>query len=186
MEDRSIIALYNERNERAIDESANKYGPHCYSIAYNILCDTQDSEECLNDTWLKAWNSIPPTVPNSLKLFLSRIVRNLSFDKYRSKHREKRGGAEIALALDELSEVASAAPSIEDELAEKELQTLISNYLRRLPTRERNVFLRRYYYVDPVSVIAKRFSISESNVFTILSRTRSKLKDLLQKEGYKI
>lgn len=186
MDDRQIITLYNNRDERAITESANKYGKHCYSIAYNILSDAEDSEECLNDTWLDAWNSIPPAFPSSLKLFLSKIVRNLSLDKYKYRHREKRGGSEIELALEEIEEFVKDTSSVEDEVTERELANVISDFLHTIPERDCNIFLRRYYYVDPISAIAKRYKVSESNVFMILSRTRSKLKAHLEDRGYTV
>lgn len=184
MEDALIIELYNRRDEKAIEETSLKYGAYCYSIANNILSDAQDSEECVSDTWMKAWNSIPPGRPASLKLFLARITRNLSIDRYRSANRQKRGG-EVSVALEEISDFVPSR-DLEDEIERRELVRSLNAFLEGLPVRERNVFVRRYFFVEEVGVIAERYGLSEGNVFKILSRTRVKLKNYLEKEGYRI
>ena len=184
MEDVSIIALYNQRDEKAIEETSLKYGAYCYSIANNILSDAQDSEECVNDTWMKAWNTIPPSRPRSLKLFLARITRNLSIDRYRNSHRLKRGRT-VSATLDEISTFVPSR-DVDDEIERKELATLLNTFLHSLPPRDSNIFIRRYFFVEEVSVIAEKYGLSESNVFKILSRTRVKLKKYLEKEGYSI
>lgn len=184
MEDVSIIALYNQRDEKAIEETSLKYGAYCYSIANNILSDVQDSEECVNDTWMRAWSTIPPSRPNSLKLFLAKITRNLSIDRYRSSNRLKRGrGVSVAL-----EEIRTFVPSrdVDDEIERKELVTLLNTFLHSLPPRDSNIFIRRYFFVEEVSLIAEKYGLSESNVFKILSRTRGKLRRYLEKEGYSI
>ncbi len=186
MDDSIIIKLYNKRDERAIEESSKKYGNYCYIIAYNILADEQDAEECLDDTWLGAWNSIPPAQPKNLRLYLSKITRNLSLEKYRNKTREKRGGGEVALALDEIGELTAVTAGVEDEVTERELGQAINRFLRSLSRRERNIFLRRYYYLDSVSDIARRFDMRQDNVLVTLSRTRKKLKEYLEGEGYTV
>ena len=184
MEDLSIIELYNQRDERAIEETSLKYGAYCYSIANNILADAEDSEECVNDTWMKTWNTIPPSRPNSLKLFLGRITRNLSIDRYRRSNRQKRGG-EVASALEEISAFVPSR-NLDEEIERKELVRAINAFLEGLPMRDCNVFIRRYFFVEDVSLIAKRYGLSEGNVFKILSRIRVKLKEYLEKEGYRI
>lgn len=184
MEDLRIIELYNQRNEKAIEETSAKYGAYCFSIANNILSDARDSEECVNDTWMKAWNTIPPQKPNSLKLFLAKITRNLSIDRYRSAGRQKRRG-EITAALEEIS---SFVPSedVTDEMERQEFTRVLNSFLESLAPRDCSVFVRRYFFVEEVGVIAAKYGLSEGNVFKILSRTRGKLKDYLEKEGYSI
>lgn len=183
MDDKQIISLYEKRNEDAIKKTAEKYGAYCHAIANGILSDTQDAEECVNDTWLRAWNSIPPQKPNSLKLFLAKITRNLSFNRYKEKTRGKRGGGEIALALDELDEVIGGTYDVETEFLRKEMRNALNRFLRELPKREADIFLRRYFYVESTEKIARHYFIKEANVRLILSRTRQKLKEFLKKEN---
>ena len=184
MDDQKIIDLYFDRNEQAITETDVKYGKLCHSIAYNILSNREDTEECVNDTWLRAWNAMPPTRPNVLKLFFAKIIRNISFDRYKRANAQKRGGGEIDLALSELEECIAAQSDVEDEVEARELENSINRFLATLSETERNIFLRRYFYVEKVSSIAQRYSMRDSNVFVILSRTRSKLKKHLIDEGY--
>ncbi len=186
MDDRNIIELYNQRNERAIEETAHKYGGYCYKIAYNILADSLDSEECVSDTYMKTWEAIPPQQPESLRLFLSKIVRNLSLDLYRLKHRQKRGGGTFDLALEEIEQFSGGVTSVEGEIAERELARTVDSFLHSLPERECNVFIRRYYFADTAADIARRYALRESNVHKILSRTRMKLKIFLESEGYTV
>lgn len=186
MEDRKIIELYVHRDEKAITETSHKYGPYCFSIANRILNNKEDSDECVNDTWLKAWNLIPPTIPKYLHLFLAKLTRNLSFDKYRMEHAKKRGGGELSLVMDELEEVIADSGNVEAEYERKELAGIINGYLHSLPDRECNIFLRRYFYMETVKEIAKRYALSESNVSMTLSRTRKKLKEFLEKKEYVI
>ena len=182
MNDQQIIALYFERDERAIVETNQKYGSYCYTVAHNILNNPQDSEECVNDTWLKAWNSIPPARPNHLNLFLAKITRNLSFDKYKASHSQKRGGGELPLVLDELEFCVADSRDIEGELIAKEMEQSVLAFVRNLPDQERNIFLRRYFYVESIGEIAARYALKEGNVSVILSRTRQKLQQALRKE----
>lgn len=186
MDDRQIIELYFDRDERAIAESENKYGKYCFCIANNILSNVQDSEECVNDTYNKVWNAIPPQNPNSLKLFLAKIVRNLAFDKIKSQTCQKRGGGELMLALDEVSEIISDNSNIEDELESKAFMQTVNAFLRTVSERECNIFIRRYFFLDPIDDIAKRYHISAVNTSKILSRTRARLREYLKKEGYSI
>ncbi len=183
MDDRQIIKLYNERSEAAISETADKYGTYCLHIARNILYNEQDSEECVNDTYLRAWNTIPPQQPEKLSTFLGKITRNLALDKFRFYHREKRGGGQTSLVLDELKDCVSASYTTEELVDEKLLADSISSFLFGLPEEKRQMMVRRYWYMSPVSELARDFSMSESNVTTILLRLRKKLKQHLEKEG---
>ena len=161
MDDEKIVALYWDRNEQAVEETSAKYGSYCGQIARNILDSGPDAEECINDTWLHAWNAIPPQRPALLAVFLGRITRNLAFDRWRRNRSEKRGGGQIDLVLDELAECVSGA----DDPAHA-------------------VQAQRYWYADSVRTIARRFAMSENNVSVMLSRLRGKLKTQLHERGY--
>ncbi|MBR5601662.1 MAG: RNA polymerase sigma factor [Clostridia bacterium] len=182
MQDSQIIALYRARDEHAIEKTAEKYGGYCTSIALNILQNMQDAEECVNDTWLRTWNSIPPAAPTALGSYVGRITRNLAFDRYKNSHRQKRGGGQIPLALEELGEITSTDYDVQTAWREAEFMKLINRFLRSLPERQRNVFIRRYFYTDSVPDIAKRYGISQANVLKILSQVRLRLKDTLDQE----
>ena len=184
MEDSQIIELYWQKNADAISETANKYGAYCFMIAENILHNTEDSEECVNDTWLHAWNAMPPQRPITLRMFLARITRNLSFDRFRAQTAEKRGGGEIPLVLDELTECLAGGTDVETTYEDKELSACIRRFVRALPERDGNVFVRRYFFTEPVATIAGRYGLTENHVMVILSRARKKLKQKLTKEGY--
>ncbi len=185
MEDRQIIELYNERSEAAISETADKYGKYCYSIAYHILYNDQDSEECVNDTYLRTWKAIPPQCPEKLSTFLGRITRNLALNRYRYYTREKRGYGQTSLVLDELQECVPAAGSTEpQQVAEdKLLAEVLNHFLHELSIEKRMMFLRRYWYMSSIKEIAKDYEISEGNVKMTLLRIRNKLKQTLEKEG---
>ncbi len=183
-EDSQIIELFWKRDAAAISETADKYGAYCFTIANSILHNAEDSDECLNDTWLNVWNAIPPQKPNSLKLFLAKITRNLAFDRFNAKNAEKRGGGEILVVLDELAECLADRENVEDAYESKELGEYIRRFVRTLPERDCNVFVRRYFFTEQVAEIAKRYGLSNNNVMVILSRTRKKLKTYLLKEGY--
>lgn len=184
MEDDQIVELYWERDESAIKESEIKYGTYCHNIAYNILNNNEDSEECVNDTWNKAWNSIPPHRPSNLKMFLAKITRNIAFNMFNTRKRPKHSSGEINLVLDELAECIAGESDVENEYMAKELGEVVERFVRELSKREANVFLRRYFFTEPVQVISERYGISENNVMVILSRTRRKLKKKLIKEGF--
>ncbi|MBQ8831005.1 MAG: sigma-70 family RNA polymerase sigma factor [Oscillospiraceae bacterium] len=184
MEDSKIIEMYMLRDAEAITESNNKYGDYCFAVAENILKNREDAEECVSDTWLRAWNSIPPKKPEKLQMFFAKITRNLAFTRYREKTAEKRGGGEIHLVLDELSQCIAGNADIESDYMGKELGSCIRDFVRTLPERECNIFLRRYFFTESVAEIAGKYGIRESNVMVILSRTRKKLKAHLIKEGY--
>ena len=183
MDDRLIINLFNERSEAAISETAAKYGKYCHAIAYNILFNEEDSEECVNDTYLKAWEAIPPQNPYKLSAFLGKITRNLAITKYRYNNTGKRGSGQVALVLEELSECVPAKNSTEQEVSDKLFLEVLNSFLAELPAEKRRIFLQRYWYLRPVSDIAREFSISESKVKMILLRTRNNLKLVLEKEG---
>ena len=186
MEDNQIIELYWKRNENAIEETSQKYSAYCFAIANNILNNQEDAEECVNDTWLKAWNAIPPQKPDNLKLFLAKITRNLSLNRIEAQNTKKRGNGEYALVLDELSECIASYSDVEDTYLAKELGELVRRFVRKLPEREGNVFVRRYFFMESVAVIAKRYRLTENHVMVMLSRTRKKLKKYLVEEGYHI
>ena len=183
LEDSKIIDLYWARKEQALAETDAKYGNYCRTIARNILRNFEDTEECVSDTWLHAWNSMPPQRPGILSAFLGRITRNLSFNRCKYQQAAKRGGGALPLALDELGECIPASGRVEHELEQKELAAAIDRFLRTLPEKDCNLFLRRYWYVDSISVIADRYGMKENTVKSILFRTREKLRKFLGEEG---
>ena len=183
MNDAEILDLYWARNEKAIDESAQKYGSYCRTVARNILGNPQDEQESLNDTWLAAWNSIPPQRPALLKAYLGKLARRISLKKWRERSALKRGGGEIPAALDELAECIPGG-SIEAELDQAELTQLLNSFIADLGMDERRVFLRRYWYLDSIAEIAARLSFSESKVKSMLHRLRQRLMKRLKEEGY--
>ena len=184
MEDSKIIDLYWERSEDAIAESQHKYGPYCGKIALNILADLQDSEECVSDTFLKAWGAIPPNRPNCLRTFLGRITRNLALDRYDKNHADKRGGGELAICLDELSECIGTESDAQKQLESAELTAILDRFLAAQRPEIRKMFVRRYWYMDSITGIAERYGFTVSKVKTALSRARAELKIELAKEGY--
>ena len=182
--DEEIVALYWSRNEEAIRQTADTLGHYCYTVAYNILGNTEDAEECVNDTYLALWNAIPPARPASLKHFVTRILRNLALNRYKEQNRDKRGGGQVPLALEELSEVVSDTEDIPADYAKKELLKSISVFLRGCSARDRGIFLDRYVRLESTEDLSARYRIKEAQVLLILSRTRKKLKAHLEKEGY--
>lgn len=184
MEDKAIIDLYWTRSENAISQTALKYGAYCYTIAFNILSNREDSEESVNDTYLAAWNSMPPKRPGILSAFLGKITRYISLDRWKRRSAAKRGGGQVPLALEELEECICGGEGPEGSLVRKQLLRSIESFLDKLPIQERQVFVCRYWYMDPVADIAERFGYSESKVKTMLFRTREKLRMKLEKEGY--
>ena len=184
MEDYKIVALYWKKDENAINETSRKYGAYCFAIADNILHNKEDSEECVNDTWLKAWNAMPPQRPTKLQIFLAKITRNLSFNRFNARSAEKRGGGEIVLVLDELAECIASETDVASEYEAKELGQCIRRFVKALPERDGNIFVRRYFFTESITQIAQKYSLTENNVMVILSRTRKKLKAHLVKEGF--
>ena len=183
MEDNQIIKLYFERSEQAIKETDTKYGGYCYSIAYNILTNQEDAEESVSDTYLSAWNSMPPRRPPALAPFLGKITRNISIDRWRKYRAFKRGGGQIEIALDELSECVSGAESAEETAIRKEILANLNRFLGTLKETERSVFLCRYWYLDSTEEIAEKSGFSVSKVKTMLFRIRKRLHTQLEKEG---
>ena len=181
MDDRKIIELFFARDERALRECEERYGKYCETIAKNILASDEDADEIVNDTLLRAWNTIPPEDPKSLKVYLGTLSRNLSLDRYRKMTAEKKGGCEVSLCLEEAEEFLA---DTSEEYDKSELSALLNEFLHSLPERECDIFVRRYFYCDSTAEIARRFALKETNVLVILSRTRKKLKNALEKGGY--
>jgi len=183
LEDQGIIQLFFDRSEQAIEETDKKYGGLCFSIAYNVLDNREDSEESVSDTYLAAWNTIPPRRPNFLNAFLAKMTRHISIDRWRKRSAKKRGGGEIILALEELEDCVDAQ-SVETEFAKKELTRVLNQFLLSLPEMERNVFLCRYWYLDSIQIISQVSGFSQSKVTSMLHRLRGKLRKQLSEEGY--
>lgn len=184
MDDREIVELYWQRSDRAIAETAARYSAYCHTIAENILHDPGDAEECVNDTWLRAWNSMPDQRPERLRPYLGRLTRWLSLERRRKDGRLKRGGGDYVLALEELDNCLASSDSTERQIETKELAAAIDRFLAALAAEERRVFLARYWFACPIRTIAERRGFSEAKVKTMLHRTRRKLRQHLQKEGY--
>lgn len=183
MEDNQIIDLYFARSEAAIAQTAAKYGNYCYRIADNILSSREDAQECVNDTYLAAWNAMPPKRPGILSAFLGKITRNISLDRWKRRAARKRGGGEAALSLEELDECLTGGQSPEREVERRELLRAINRFLDALPETQRDIFVCRYWYLDSIEDIGTRFGYSQSKVTTILFRLRKKLAAHLEKEG---
>lgn len=184
MEDNAIIDLYFDRSESAISETAAKYGPYCYSIAYNILTNKEDAEESVSDTYLAAWNAMPPRRPSILSTFLGKITRHLSIDRWRERNAYKRGGGEMVLAMEELEACIAGEEDVQKTLERKELARLFNRFLDSLPETERSVFLCRYWYLDSIADLERQFGFSQSKLKSMLFRLRGKLRTVLEKEGY--
>lgn len=184
MIDDQIIELFFVRDERAIMETNAKYGAYCTQIVRRILPDSQDAEEIVNDMLFKAWESIPPHRPIVLKLYLAKIARNLAFSRFRAQKAEKRGGGEIVLALNELGECFATTDDVSFQMDEIALTDAIRRFLDTISARDRNIFVRRYFFVDSIVDIASRYGLKESNIHMILMRIRKKLKLFLIKEGF--
>ena len=183
MDDNEIVDLYWQRSEQAVKETAAKYGAYCLKISLNILEDMPDSEENVNDTYMKAWSSIPPHRPDSLKAFLARIARNLAINRYKAAHTQKREGSEFAVSIDELDICTPSKITVEDEAGMAQLSKCISDFLYQQSREERSVFVCRYFYCESIEEIAVRFGYSHSKIKSMLMRTRTRLKAYLQKEG---
>ena len=183
MDDKQIIDLYWKRSETAISETAVKYGNYCYSIAYNVLNQREDAEESVNDTYLAAWNKLPPHRPAVLSAFLGKITRFLAISRWRERNAYKRGGGEMPLALEELGQCVSDGLDVEGQYARKETVAAVNRFLDTLPETERNIFLRRYWCLDRVEDIGASFGFSANKVSTMLHRTRKKLRVQLEREG---
>lgn len=186
MEDFEIVELYWDRDENAIAQTDAKYGKYCRKIAYSILYDREDTEESVNDTYLQTWNSLPPNRPERLSTYLGKICRNISINLYEKLTAEKRGGREADACLDEMAEVVGRSSDVEEQLDLSVLTDTINTFLKRCDKQARIVFVQRYWYMIPVKQIAKENRMSESNVKMTLLRTREKLREYLEEEGYSI
>ena len=158
MEDHQITLLFWERNETAIDAARDKYGSHCHSIAMAVLGDHEDALECENDTYLAAWNSIPPNNPRSLSAYLGKLARRIALNRLRSAHAVKRGGGQVEISLQELGEIITSKDELMQRIEQRELSSQISNFLRKQPDIPRRIFIRRYWYCDSIREIAQSFS----------------------------
>ena len=183
MDDNLIIELYWKRCESAIAETSAKYGRYCRKIAYHILADEQDAEESVNDTYLDAWNAMPPHRPAMLSTFLGKLTRRISIDRWRCRTAEKRGGGEIPLALEELADCVPSGQDVEQAVEARELTAAVNAFLSRLPAHERDVFVCRYFFLLPLSEICEKFHYSPSKTKSMLARTRKKLLADFEKEG---
>ena len=181
--DNEILDLYFARDEKALAETAAKYGAYIFTVAHNILGTEEDSEECVNDTYLNTWNAIPPKRPDIFRLFLAKIARHLAINRYNMGHAAKRGSGQMPAVLDELAEVVAGTSDPEGEVVAGELREKIDGFVRTLGEREANLFIRRYFYAEPVEEIAVRYGLTQGNVSVILHRTRNKLRAYLEKEG---
>lgn len=183
MEDEKIIELYWQRNEEALAQTSQKYGAFCYHIAHNILKDGEDSRECVNDTWFKAWMSIPPKRPAFFQAFLGKITRNLSLDRYRRSRAAKRGNGALELVYEELEECIGAYDGMEKQTESLVVTEALRHFLEELSHDARIIFIRRYWYADSIEEIAKRYGMSTAKVKSALMRSRNRLKEFLEKEG---
>ncbi|AVM69419.1 RNA polymerase subunit sigma-70 [Lachnospiraceae bacterium oral taxon 500] len=182
MNDQEIIDLYWTREESAITATAEKYGSYCHAIAYRILYNNQDAEECTNDTYLGAWNSMPPRRPNRLSTYLGKITRNLALNRYKRYTAEKRGGGQVESVLSELEDCIPAAGSVEQAAEEEVLVSVINRFLQAQPSEKRNIFIRRYWHLWAVRNIADAYGMSESKVTSMLFRMRGELRRCLEQE----
>lgn len=184
MDDNQIIDLFWNRDETAIEQTVNRYGRYCRTIAYNILGNEEDVQECLNDTWLGAWNSIPPARPSCLSAFLAKITRNLAITRYRAGHALKRTGDRLSEPLEELGDCMSASVNnIEEEIDRRTLESAINRYLETVSEKQRKIFVRRYFYMDSVAEIADLYELGQSDVKVTLLRMRRSLQKRLEDEG---
>lgn len=186
MEDCEIVELYWDRNQEAISATADKYGKYCGAIARNIVGNEEDVKECVNDTYLSAWNSIPPQKPVYLSAFLGKITRNLALNIYKREHAYKRGCGQVAGVYEELAECVSGGDNVEQELCRQELVRAIDAFLETLSVKKRNIFICRYWYFERVSTIAKRFGMTENSVSVTLNRMRGRLQKYLAERGYEL
>ena len=181
MDDSRIIELYFDRNEAAIEQTSAKYGSYCYAVANRILALHEDTEECVNDTWVRAWNAIPPARPSCLRAFLGKITRNLALDRYRHNARRQKGAE---LAIDELAECIPSGERVDDRLLAAELASAINRFLGELSDRDRDLFVARFFYLRSAEEIAERVGMTRGGVANSLTKTKKKLKIFLKKEGW--
>lgn len=183
MDDERIIDLYWQRSENAVEETYKKYSSYCNSISFNILQNKEDAEECVNDTFQKAWDCIPPNRPQCLKAFLGKIARNISINRLKGSKVRKRGSGQVTLVMSELDECIPNSFSVEEAFSEKQLSQAINRFLGELPTNKCRIFVSRYWYMRPIKDIAEQYGMGEGKVKSILFRIRKQLKVYLEKEG---
>ena len=186
MDDNRIVQMFWDRDQNAISVTSEKYGAYCMSIANNILGNIEDAEECVSDTYLNTWNSIPPNRPKMLSTYLGKIVRNLSFNLYKKNKAQKRGSGQFSLIIEELADVIADSNDIEQEWNQKLLIDAINSFLCELPDVKRRIFVCRYWYADSVKTIASRFGMTENNVSVTLQRLRNKLHIYLVERGFEL
>ena len=184
MEDVQIVDLYWKRDPDAIARSKEKYGTYCFCVASHILASCEDAEECVNDTWFHAWNRMPPHRPQVLRMFLAKITRSAAFNRVKAKQARKRGGGQLEMALEELSECLADTSQVEEQVVADELGECIRRFVRALPEREGDVFARRYFFTESIGEIAQGYGLSVNYTTVLLSRVRKKLRQHLIKEGY--
>lgn len=183
MDDRRIVALFLNRSEEALLQIDIKYGRYCHRVAFNVLGNAEDSEECVNDAYMRVWGSIPPNEPSSLSAYVGKITRNIALDKLRQKNSSKRGNGEVPVLLDELAECVSGADELERRQDSAEIIDALNGFLETLSVTERGVFMRRYWMMEPIADVAARYDISVSKTTTMLFRLRGRLKKHFMKEG---
>ena len=183
MQEQAMLAMFRRRDESVLTHAQKQFGSYCYTIAYNILGNEQDAEECVNDTWLNLWNSIPPAEPESLYAFTAAVTRNLAKNRWKAAHRQRRGGGEAAIALEELLGEPAARDDVEREVDSRALGEALNAFLGTLSEDHRKIFVQRYWYFCPVDDIAADLGVTKSKVTVTLMRTRKKLHDYLEKEG---
>ncbi len=186
MNDQEIIELFFSRSEDAVSETGKKYGKMLKAVAFNVLSDSADAEECVNDTYLRAWDSIPPERPEAFSAYLAKIVRNLAIDLYRKKNNRKRAASRYEKSLDELSEVVSGSDTPETELSGKMLSDAIDRYLRDIPETRRRAFVMRYFYNDSLAEISQYINVGVPALKSVLHRERKYLSEYLKKEGFEL
>ena len=182
MDDKDIVLLFLERDSNGIAKVREKYEKYCYKIAYAIVGNPEDAEECVNDLWLRVWNSIPPQKPDVLKLYLAKIIRHLALDRVKKRNTVRAGNGELFLAIDELEDCIPGKKDVAVEYEAKEMAESVKMFVKTLKTKELRVFLRRYFYADSIADIAARYHLTRNHVTVILTRTRKKLKEHLLKE----
>lgn len=186
MNDKEIVRLFLRRDERALGELQKKYERLCRSIAENILKNRADAEDCVNDAYLKVWNSIPPSEPESLAAYVARIAKNTAIDLYNAYHAEKRGGGDIPLSFDELGDMISGGSSVESSAENREILSAINEFLSELSGEKRRMFVNRYWYLYSTAELAEMYGMKEHTVVVALGRTRKALKEYLRKRGFEI
>lgn len=182
MEDKSIIEMLWERSKNAVNALSQKYGGYCYSIAYNILSSREDSEECVNDTYFKVWNVIPPNRPQNFPGFLGKLVRGLALDRVRLRTRKKRGGGQYEAVLSELEETLSSEENVERHIEDEEIAAALNRFISSLDEESRTVFVLRYFGFYSIEAVGKKIGGNENRVQYLLRKTRTALKKFLEKE----